>query len=126
MEKKASLRSIKPGSYLMIDGEACKVNKITFSKPGKHGSSKARIDAVGIFDNKKRSIIRISGQDVSVPVIEKRSGQVLNVSGNIAQLMDLADYSTFEANIPDDMKDKVQPGAEITYWKFENKILLKN
>ena len=125
MEKQAALRSLKEGSYMMLDGEPSKINKIVFSKPGKHGSAKARIEAVGIFDNKKRSVIIPGGTDIAVPVIEKKGAQVLNVSGDIAQLMDLTDYSTLEARIDEEMKDKVQAGMEITYWKFESKILIK-
>ena len=125
MEKQAALRSLKEGSYMMLDGEPSKINKIVFSKPGKHGAAKARIEAVGIFDNKKRSVIIPGGTDIAVPVIEKKGAQVLNVSGDIAQLMDLTDYSTFEARIDEEMKDKVQAGMEITYWKFESKILIK-
>ncbi|MFH0956783.1 MAG: translation initiation factor IF-5A, partial [Candidatus Aenigmatarchaeota archaeon] len=55
--KASTLKSLKPGNYVMIDDEPCKVQSITLSKPGKHGSSKARLDAVGVFDDKKRSLM---------------------------------------------------------------------
>ncbi len=124
-EKIGSLKELKEGSYVSIDGEPCKVTKIELSKPGKHGSSKARVEAVGIFDDKKRSIMKPADSDVGMPIIEKRGGQVISVSGNIAQIMDLTDYSTFESTVPDDMREKVQPGAEITFWRFGQRILLK-
>ncbi len=124
-ERAASLKEVKEGGYLMINGEPCKATKIELSKPGKHGSSKARIEAVGIFDDRKRTLMKPADSDISIPIIEKRGGQVVSVSGNSAQIMDLTDYSTFEISVPDDMKAKVQPGADITYWKFGAKILLK-
>ncbi len=125
-ERIVSLKEIKVGSYIMIDGEPCKAVKVELSKPGKHGSSKARVDAVGLFDDKKRGILKPADTDVSAPIIEKKGGQVISVSGSVAQIMDLTDYSTFDITIPEDMKAKVQPGAEIVYWKFESRILLKS
>ena len=123
--KTAEMKDCKPGSYIMIDGEPCKVLSLTKSKPGKHGSAKARIEAMGIFDNKKRSLLGPASSEVEVPIIEKRKGQVISVSGDIVQLMDLQTYETFETIIPDEFKGKLNPGMEVLYWKFEQKILIK-
>ena len=119
------MKDCKPGSYIMIEGEPCKVLSLTKSKPGKHGSAKARIEAMGIFDNKKRSLLGPASSEVEVPIIEKRKGQVISISGDIVQLMDLQTYETFETIIPDEFKGKLNPGMEVLYWKFEQKILIK-
>lgn len=123
--KTSSMKSLKPGHYVMIDDEPCKVNKVTLSKPGKHGSTKARVDTSGLFDNRKRSILKPADASVTVPIIEKNKAQVISVSGDFVQLMNLEDYSTFEANIPPEFKGKLQSGQEVGYWKIENKILVK-
>ncbi len=125
MAGSSPISKLKPGNFIEIDGEPCKVLRITLSKPGKHGSTKARIDAVGIFDNRKRNLLKPSSGDVPVPLIEKKNGQVVTVSGTIAQIMDLEDYSTFEASIPEEMQGKVQAGKEVLYWKIGEKIILK-
>jgi len=52
-----TIKDLKEGKYVIIDGEACRVSKITKSKPGKHGGMKARLEAVGIFDDQKRNIM---------------------------------------------------------------------
>jgi translation initiation factor 5A len=119
------MKSLKPGHYVMIDGEPCKVSKITLSKPGKHGSTKARLDATGLFDNRKRTLMKPADSGVTVPIIEKNKAQVISVSGDFVTLMNLEDYSTFEANIPREFKGKLASGQEVGYWKIENKILLK-
>ena len=124
-ERTSSISKLKPGNFIEIDGEPCRVLKITLSKPGKHGSTKARIDAVGIFDNRRRNLLKPSSGDVPVPLIEKKNGQVVNVSGNIAQIMDLEDYSTFEASIPEEMQGKIQAGRGVLYWKIGERIILK-
>ncbi len=123
--KTSSMKSLKPGHYVMIDEEPCRVTKITLSKPGKHGSTKARVDAVGIFDNRKRSILKPADANVTVPIIEKNKAQVISVSGDFVQLMNLEDYSTFDASIPAEFKGKLQSGQDVGYWKIGNRILVK-
>ena len=124
--KSSTIKALKPGHYVMIDGEPCRVGKITLSKPGKHGSTKARLDAVGIFDNRKRSILKPADAGVQVPIIEKKKAQVISISGNFVQLMDLEDYGTFEASIPSEFKGKLESGSEVGYWKIENRVLVKD
>ncbi len=124
--KTGTLKGIKPGHYLMIDDEPCKALKISLSKPGKHGSTKARVDAVGIFDNRKRSLLKPADANIQVPIIEKKKAQVISVSGDFVQLMDLEDYSTFDATIPDEKKGKLESGAEVGYWKIGSKVLVKD
>ena len=126
MDSKAStIKGLKPGHYIIIDDAPCKILKITLSKPGKHGSTKARVDAVGIFDDRKRSLLKPADTSVQVPIIEKKKGQVISISGDIVQIMDLGDYSTFEASIPEEFKGKLQSGQEVGYWKLGNTVLLK-
>ena len=124
-EKVAEVKDLKPGSYVMIDGEPCKVLKIATSKPGKHGATKARVEAIGVFDDKKRTLLKPTSASCSVPIILKKGAQVISISGNMAQLMDLADYSMFEVEIPAELKDKVQPGGEVEYWEIGNRKMIK-
>lgn len=124
-EKVVVVKELKPGSYVMIDDEPCKVLKIATSKPGKHGATKARVEAIGVFDDKKRTLLKPTSATCSVPIILKKGAQVISVSGNIAQLMDLADYSMFDAEIPSDLKDRVQPGGEVEYWEIGNRKMIK-
>lgn len=123
--KSSTLKGLKPGHYVMVDDEPCKVLKITLSKPGKHGSTKARVDTVGLFDNRKRSILKPADTNVQVPIIEKNKAQVISVSGDFVQLMDLKDYSTFEVTIPPEFKGKLDSGKEVVYWKIGQRILIK-
>lgn len=122
------MRDAKPGTYIIIDGEACKVNSMTKSKPGKHGSAKVRLEAVGLFDGKKRIVLKPAVTNIESPIIDKRKAQVISISGSIVQLMDLESYETFETTISDEFKPRLTPGsegAEVIYWKFESKIMIK-
>ena len=113
MKTMAEVRTLKVGKYIIVDDEPCKILSITTSKPGKHGEAKARIDAMGLFDTQKRSIVHPVKHKVGVPMIDKRTAQVLSVAGSTAQLMDMATYETFELPLSEDMA--LESGKEVQY-----------
>ena len=115
MKELAEIRTLKENRYIIIDDEPCKIISITKSKPGKHGEAKARIEAIGIFDGSKRSIVNPVSHKVHVPIIDKRSAQVVAIMGDNVQLMDMETYETFEMPIPDEFKDSIEPGKDIQY-----------
>jgi len=113
--EQAEIRELKVNRYIVIDEEPCRILSIQTSKPGKHGEAKARLEAVGLFDEQKRSIVHPVTHKVRVPMIDKRKGQVLSVHGNVAQMMDLETYQTFELPVPEDLQARLTPGQEIMY-----------
>ena len=115
MKEQVEVRTLKKGKYIMIDDEPCTIVGLSTSKPGKHGSAKARMDTIGIFDNQKRSVVQPVTAKVYVPIVERKTGQVLSVSGNVVQLMDMSDYSTIEIETTAEMIEKVEAGKEIPY-----------
>ena len=56
--------------------------------------------------------------------MERKTAQVISITGDIAQLMDMGDFSTFEIVIPDEYKDKVKEGEEVSYITALGKIKL--
>jgi translation initiation factor 5A len=64
---------------------------------------------------------------VEVPIIEKKTGQVLSVMGDSVQLMDMQTYETFEVPMPqeEEIRTKLTPGVEVEYWTMlgRNKIM---
>lgn len=123
MKELTEARTLKEGRYVLIDEEPCTIVNITTSKPGKHGAAKARIEGIGVFDSQKRTAVQPVTAKLYVPVIERRSGQVLSISGDMAQIMDMGDYSTIEIEIPEELKGKgkVEPGKEMPFLHYEGK-----
>lgn len=113
----AELRTLKPNRFIIIDDEPCKITSLSKSKPGKHGEAKARVEAVGIFDNQKRTLVHPVTHKVKVPIIDKRKAQVLVLMGSEVQLMDMETYETFNLPIPDEFAGKMEPGKEILYFE---------
>ena len=124
MSKPAGVGSLRAGRYIIVDGEPCRIVDITKSKPWKHGSAKARIVAIGIFDGLKRSFVKPVDANVEVPMINKRSGQVFSVMSSGVQIMDLETYEYLDAPFPEDedLKAKLVPGVEIEYWRIMGRV----
>ncbi len=117
--------SVKPGSYILVEGVACKVADMTTSKTGKHGSAKARIVAIGLIDEKKRDIVMQSSETVEVPVIEKKSAQVLFVDGTKANVMDQENFETFDMDIPAELQGQVHENTVVLYWQILDDKVMK-
>lgn len=115
MKRVAEVTELKEGGFVIIDGEPSRIVSIQTSKTGKHGSAKSRVEAIGIFDNQKRSIVKPVDTKIDVPIIEKKSAQVVALMGEKVQLMDLETYAIFEAPIVDEVKGKLAAGVEVEY-----------
>jgi translation initiation factor 5A len=124
MKQQVEVKDLKEGKYVIIDDEACVIKSITKSKPGKHGAAKARVEAIGLFDGQKRSYIGSVANKIYVPIVERKSAQIISITGNIAQLMDMGDFSTFEIVIPEELKEKVKEGEEVSYITALSKVKL--
>ena len=118
MSKPVDVGSLKIGQYLIIDGEPCKIVEFEKSKPGKHGSAKARIVGISAFTGQKKNLISPVDARTEVPMIDKRTGQIISISGNTLQLMDMESYQTFETPMPDDsdLSASLSAGVEVEYW----------
>lgn len=122
MKIQVEIKELKEGKYVIVDDEPCVIKSISKSKPGKHGSAKARIDVIGLFDGQKRSIIGPVSDKTYVPVVERKNAQVLSIAGDIAQLMDMGDFSTFEMKIPDEYKERIKEGEEVSFLTAMGKL----
>ncbi|MGD8565093.1 MAG: translation initiation factor IF-5A [Candidatus Bathyarchaeota archaeon] len=126
VSKPADVGGLREGGYIVVDGEPCRIVNLTKSKPGKHGSAKAKIVAIGIFDGAKKSFVKPVDANVEVPIIDKRSGQVFSVTSSEIQIMDLETYEYLDAPFPEDkdLKANLNPGVEVEYWQIMGRIKL--
>ena len=112
------------GTFLMIDNIAHQVKKMDVSKTGKHGHAKVRFEAINAFTGKKKVMV-IPGHDkFEVPMIDKRNGQVLSISGNTASVMDSETFENLDLEIGEGVEGVVE-GANVEYWDIEGEKLLK-
>ncbi|MEM4637765.1 MAG: translation initiation factor IF-5A [Candidatus Woesearchaeota archaeon] len=120
-----SVGSLQKGNYVVIDGAACVVTDTQTSRPGKHGHAKVRLVAVGIIDGKKREVVMPGHDNIDVPIIEKKTAQVLSINGDTANVMDSESFETFDLKIPEELKDSCKEGVNVLYWIILNDKVMK-
>ncbi len=126
MEKKSvSVGNLKKGDTILIDDIPCKITDTATSRPGKHGHAKVNLMAVGILDGKKRQLVMPGHDKVEAPIIEKKSAQILSVTGNSANVMDMETYETFDMEIPEELAGEVKEGKEVLYWTIMGAKVMK-
>jgi translation initiation factor 5A len=123
--KLVSVGSLKKGDTIVMDGVACKISDTATSRPGKHGHAKVNLMAVGLIDGKKRQMVMPGHDKVEVPIIEKKSAQILSISGDKANVMDTETYETFDMDIPEELKADVHEGSEVLYWIMMGSRVMK-
>lgn len=128
MEGEKSLKSVgslKEGNYVVVDGVASAVTSIQISRPGKHGHAKVRLEAQGLIDQKKRVTVMPGHDKIEVPIIDKRNAQVLSITGDTANVMDMETYETFDLDIPAELKDSCAEGSVVVYWVILSDRVMK-
>ena len=123
--KQTNAVSIHPGDTILIDNAPCKVMSTQKSKPGKHGASKVRIVAMGILDGKKRDFVTQGQGRIDIPIITKRAAQILSITGENANVMDMETYETFDLAIPEELKEIVKEGIQVVYWLVMDTKIMK-
>ncbi len=123
MSKPVELGSLKIGSYILLPvsdqptGEPCRISEYDTSKPGKHGAAKARIVGVGVFDGQKRPHVGPVSMQVHVPLIDKRTAQIISIVDSQIQVMDSESFETIDIQmIDDEVNGKLEQGQDVEYW----------
>ena len=123
--KQESIGHLQKGSFIVVEGVACKVVSTATSRPGKHGHAKVNMMAVGLLDGKKRNLVLPGHDMVEVPIIEKKNAQVLSIQGDTASLMDAETFETFDLKIPEELQGQVVEGCTIVYWEILTERVMK-
>jgi translation elongation factor IF5A len=109
----------KSGTVILIDGGPYTVRSNDISKTGKHGHSKCRMEAVHIFEGKKKVIVVPGHERFDVPNVEKKRVQVLSIGDGTASVMDLESYETVDIPYQEELRDQLQPEKQAEVWNIE-------
>lgn len=73
---------IKIGKYIVIDNRPCKILKVDFSKPGRHGPGKKRVRCVDLLTDKKSDSTFNNSSQIDVPLISKEKVTIIDMCDN--------------------------------------------
>ena len=110
---RVEIRTLKVGRYCCVDDKAYKINSISKSKPGKHGSAKARLELVDIFTGQKISHVGSVTDSIHVPLIEKGTAMVTHIEGVEVHAMNMRDHSMMILPMEEEME--IDAGKEIMW-----------
>ena len=110
---RVEIRTLKVGRYVAIEDSAYKILSISKSKPGKHGSAKARLELEDLFNRQKRSHVGTVTDTITVPVLEKGSAIITHLQGEEVHAMDSKTFASLI--LPIDTSMKLDPGGEIQW-----------
>jgi translation initiation factor 5A len=110
---RVEIRTLKVGRYCVVEDEAYKILAISTSKPGKHGSAKARLDLVSLFSTNKRNYSATVSDKIHVPMIEKGTAVVTHIEGDEVHAMNMRDHSMMILPMEEGMN--IEPGKEIMW-----------
>ena len=76
----------------------------------------------GIFDGQKRPHVGPVSMQIHVPMINKKIGQIISMSGDIVQVMDSETFETVDVTLIDDeVKGSLENGQNVEYWVVMDK-----
>ena len=110
---RVEIRTLKVGRFCVVEDEAYKILAISTSKPGKHGSAKARLDLVSLFSSNKRNYSATVSDKIHVPMIEKGTAVVTHIEGEEVHAMNMRDHSMMI--LPMESEMSIEPGKEIMW-----------
>ena len=110
---RVEIRTLKVGRFCVVDDEAYKILSISKSKPGKHGSAKARLELESIFTKKKISHVGTVTDSINVPMIEKGTAMVTHMEGSEVHAMNMRDHSMMILPMEDGLN--IEAGKEIMW-----------
>ena len=110
---RVEIRTLKVGRFCVVDDHAYKILSISTSKPGKHGSAKARLELVSLFSSKKISHVGTVTDKIHVPMIEKGTAVVTHMEGDEVHAMNMRDHSMMI--LPMEPELNIEPGKEIMW-----------
>ena len=110
---RVEIRTLRVGRYLCVDDQAYKILSISKSKPGKHGSAKARIECTNLFTGQKISHVGSVTDSITIPMIDKGSATVTHIEGTDVHAMDSKTYEMMVLPMDDGLN--IEPGGEIQW-----------
>jgi len=95
--------ALRKNGCVVIKGHPCKIVEMSTSKTGKHGHAKVHLVAIDIFTGKKYEDICPSTHNMSVPVVERKEYQLVDIAHDgFCSLMDDNGEMKEDLTLPDD------------------------
>ena len=119
-----SCNDVKKGSFMVFQNRPCKVVEFKHFKVGKHGSAKANITGIDIFNGKKYEVLQPVSRNVDVPTIKRTPYTLININNEgYLSLMDAQGKLREDLKLPNDTDEDKKLSERIKVAYDEGKTL---
>ncbi len=108
------VKELKRGDWVLHNGEPYRVERKETVPVGTHSHSKIRIEMVSLY-GKKDSVLKKPGDVMEDIEVIRRRGQVISKTDKDVQIMDLVSYETLNADIDEELLEKINEGDEVSF-----------
>ena len=115
-----AVKQLRKGSYIVHKEEPCIVKEVVNVVTGTHSHTKVKISYKGIFSGVNDSMTLPPHDSIEEAEIIRKEGQLISKQDNIAQIMDMRTYETFNAEIEDGLELNENDG--VTFIDFKGKL----
>jgi translation initiation factor 5A len=117
------IKQAKKGTCILFNEKPYRVDDIRSVVVSRHSHSKSKVTLVNIFDSVDRQTLSLPHSEPveEIPVIRKHGQYIARLGPGRGQVMDMRDYSIYEAEIPSDIDGEIKEGDEITYIEFRGR-----
>jgi translation initiation factor 5A len=117
------IKQAKKGTCILYNDKPYRVDDIKSVVVSRHSHSKSKVTLVNIFDRTDRQTFSLphSEQVEEIQVIRKHGQFIAKMSPGRGQVMDMRDYSIYEAELPDEIDGKLKEGDDVTYIEFRGR-----
>ena len=120
-----SCNDVKKGSFMVFQNRPCKVVEFKHFKVGKHGSAKANITGIDIFNGKKYEVLQPVSRNVDVPTIKRTPYPLININNEgYLSLMDVQGKLREDLKLPNDTDEDKKLSERIKTAYNEGKTLI--
>ncbi|RMF89589.1 MAG: hypothetical protein D6733_06010 [Methanobacteriota archaeon] len=120
------IRQAKKGTHIVYMGKPYRVEDIRSVVVSRHSHAKTKVTLVNVFNREDRQTITLphSEQVEDVKIIRKHGQYIARLGPGRGQVMDMRDYSIYEAEVPEDIDSKIKEGDEVTYIEFRGRSMV--
>lgn len=115
--------SLRRGDIVVLEGEPFRVDSIQSVVISKHSHTKIKMDLTGMFSGAKKIMSLSPHKAMEKVEIKRKHGQLIaKISEDVGQVMDMMDYTIYEAHVPKDLMERMGEGDELIYIEYGGRV----
>jgi len=115
--------SLRRGDVVLLEGEPFRVDSIQSVVISRHSHTKIKMELTGMFSGAKKIMSLSPHKTMEKVEIKRKHGQLIaKISEDVGQIMDMMDYTIYEAHVPKDLMERMGEGNELIYIEYGGRV----